>query len=131
MDGENFNNSPQKNVLGGQLIGCSVSPMTGFYRDGCCHTGPEDRGLHTVCALMDDAFLAFSKANGNDLSTARPEFGFAGLKAGDYWCLCAGCWEEARRAGKAPKIRLAATNQVTLAVCDFDDLKAHALDAPD
>ena len=129
MDGENFNNSPQKNVLGGQLIGCSVAPMTGFYRDGCCHTGPEDRGLHTVCALMDDEFLNFSKAQGNDLSTPRPEFGFAGLKAGDYWCLCAGRWEEARLAGKAPKIRLSATNQLTLAICELDDLKAHALDA--
>ena len=130
MDGENFHNQQQYNVLGGILIGCSTSPMTGFYRDGCCATGPEDRGLHTVCALMDDAFLQFSKDAGNDLSTPRPEFGFPGLVAGDYWCLCAGRWEEARLAGKAPKIRLAATNRVTLAIAPLAVLVAHALDAP-
>ena len=130
MDGENFENSPQKNVFGNQLIGCSVSPMTGFYRDGCCHTGPEDRGLHTVCALMSDEFLTFSKAQGNDLSTPMPDYGFPGLKAGDYWCLCAGRWEEARRAGVAPKVRLQATNQVTLAILKLSDLMEYAIDAP-
>ena len=130
MDGENFHNQQQYNVLGGILISCSTSPMTGFYRDGCCATGPQDRGIHTVCALMDDAFLAFSKQAGNDLITPRPEFGFPGLVAGDYWCLCAGRWEEARIAGYAPKIRLAATNRVTLAIAPLDVLMAYAIDAP-
>lgn len=130
MDGENFHNQQQYNVLGGILISCSTSPMTGFYRDGCCATGPQDRGIHTVCALMDDAFLAFSKQAGNDLITPRPEFGFPGLVAGDYWCLCAGRWEEARIAGCAPKIRLAATNRVTLAIAPLDVLMAYAIDAP-
>ena len=131
MDGESFGGGGmQRNVLGQRLIPCSSDPMTGFFRDGCCHTSPQDMGLHTVCALMDADFLAFSKQAGNDLSTPRPEFGFPGLKPDDYWCLCAGRWEEARRAGKAPKIKLAATNQITLAVVKLDDLMAYALDAP-
>lgn len=131
MDGESFGGGGmQRNVLGQRLIPCSSDPMTGFFRDGCCHTSPQDMGLHTVCALMDADFLAFSKQAGNDLSTPRPEFAFPGLKPGDYWCLCAGRWEEARRAGKAPKIKLAATNQITLAVVKLDDLMAYALDAP-
>ena len=128
MDGEDYARSPQKNVFGDPLIGCSVAPMTGFYRDGCCHTGPGDRGLHTVCAQMDDAFLAFSKAQGNDLSTPRPEFGFLGLKAGDFWCLCAGRWDEARQAGFAPQLKLAATNQVTLALIPLSVLEPYAID---
>ena len=130
MDGESFYNQQQYNVLGTPLISCSTSPMTGFYRDGCCATGPEDRGVHTVCAVMDDAFLAYSSAAGNDLITPRPEFGFAGLNAGDKWCLCAGRWEEARQAGFAPKVILAATNHVTLAIVSLDMLTSHALDAP-
>ena len=130
MDGMRFESNQQYNVLGGPLISCSTSPMTGFFRDGCCATGPEDRGVHTVCALMDDAFLAFSQAAGNDLITPRPEFGFAGLKAGDYWCLCAARWEEARQAGFAPKIRLAATNRVTLALVPLSVLESYAIDAP-
>lgn len=128
MDGESFYNQQQYNVLGTPLIGCSTAPMTGFYRDGCCATGPEDRGLHTVCALMDDAFLAFSRDAGNDLITPRPEFGFAGLKAGDYWCLCAARWEEARKAGKAPQVNLAATNRVTLAIVPLEILQDYAID---
>ena len=130
MDGEQFYNQ-QYNVLGGALIACSTAPMTGFYRDGCCATGPEDRGVHTVCALMDDAFLQYSYEAGNDLITPRPEFGFPGLKAGDYWCLCAARWEQARQAGKAPKLRLAATNRVTLALVPLETLRDYALDDPD
>lgn len=128
MDGESFYNHQQYNVLGDPLISCSTDPMTGFFRDGCCATGPEDRGVHTVCALMDDAFLIYSKQAGNDLMTPRPEFGFAGLKAGDYWCLCAMRWEQARQAGKAPKVRLAATNRVTLAIIPLAVLSEYALD---
>ena len=129
MDGESFYNHQQYNVLGSPLISCSTSPMTGFFRDGCCATGPEDRGVHTVCALMSDAFLAFSRDAGNDLITPRPEFGFAGLKAGDYWCLCAARWDEARKAGFAPQIRLAATNRVTLALIPLEILQSYAIDA--
>lgn len=128
MDGSGGRSEGQKNVLGGPLTSCSHDPMTGFFRDGCCHTSPQDQGLHTVCAIMTDAFLQFSKEAGNDLSTPMPQFGFPGLKAGDQWCLCAGRWEQARAAGHAPKVRLEATNQVTLAVCTLDDLKAHAID---
>ena len=130
MDGESFYHNQQYNVLGTALALCSTSPMTGFYRDGCCATGAEDRGVHTVCAVMDDAFLAFSKQAGNDLITPRPEFGFAGLNAGDQWCLCAGRWEEARQAGFAPKIKLAATNRVTLQLVPLAVLMDYALDAP-
>ena len=118
----------QLNVLGGPLAACGHDPMTGFFRDGCCNTGPSDQGLHTVCAIMDDAFLAYSKAVGNDLSTPLPDFGFPGLKVGDRWCLCAARWEQARIAGKAPRVVLAATNQASLMLCHLDDLKAHAID---
>jgi len=128
MDGSQGRPEGQLNVLGRKLAGCSDDPVTGFFRDGCCNTGPNDRGLHTVCAIMTDEFLAYSKAQGNDLSTPMPQFGFAGLKAGDQWCLCAGRWEQARGDGCAPKVRLAATNQVTLTLCNLDDLKAHAVD---
>lgn len=118
----------QKNVLGGPLALCSDDPVTGFFRTGCCHTGPQDAGVHTVCAIMTDAFLAFSKSRGNDLSTPRPEFGFAGLKAGDRWCLCAARWKEAYDAGEAPQLVLAATHERTLAIVPLDALKAHAVD---
>ena len=128
MDGSGGRPEGQKNVLGGVLSSCSHDPVTGFFRDGCCHTGPQDQGLHTVCAIMSDDFLAFRKAAGNDLSTPRPDFGFAGLSDGDQWCLCAARWEQARAAGHAPKVRLAATNIVTLSLCSLDDLKAHAID---
>jgi uncharacterized protein (DUF2237 family) len=119
---------PARNVLGGTLLPCSVAPVTGFFRDGCCNTGPMDHGLHVVCAEMTEAFLAFSAARGNDLSTPRPEYGFPGLKPGDRWCLCAARWEEARLAGRAPKVLLEATHQAALAVVSLAHLRAHALD---
>ena len=119
-----------KNVLGLPLAECGRNPLTGFFRDGCCNTGPMDRGVHTVCAIMTADFLAFSKKAGNDLSTPRPEYGFAGLSPGDRWCLCAARWEEARRAGCAPPVLLEATHEAALQICALDDLMAHALDAP-
>jgi uncharacterized protein (DUF2237 family) len=126
MDGENFNENRQVNVLGGRLVTCSTQPLTGFFRDGCCHTGPQDAGSHTVCAIMTDEFLAYSQMAGNDLSTPRPEYDFSGLKSGDRWCLCAARWEQARQAGAAPKVVLNATNKAALAILNLDDLKAHA-----
>lgn len=128
MDGENFNENRQLNVLGGRLVSCSTKPLTGFFRDGCCHTGPQDAGSHTVCAIMSDEFLTYSQRAGNDLSTPRPEFHFSGLKSGDRWCLCAARWERARQAGVAPKVILKATNRAALALLNLDDLKAHAAD---
>ena len=128
MDGGTGRPEGQKNVFGQALVSCSHDPVTGFFRDGCCHTGPQDQGLHTVCVIMTDEFLAFSKQAGNDLSTPVPQFGFPGLRDGDQWCLCAARWEQARQAGCAPKVRLAATNIVTLHICSLDDLKAHAID---
>jgi uncharacterized protein (DUF2237 family) len=118
-----------RNVLGGALLPCSVAPLTGFFRDGCCNTGPSDHGLHVVCAEVTAEFLAFSRASGNDLSTPRPEFGFAGLQPGDRWCLCAARWEEARLAGQAPPVLLEATHEAALAVTTLAALKAHAIDA--
>ncbi len=119
---------PQRNVLGGEIAPCSVEPMTGFFRDGCCNTSPEDSGSHTVCTVMTAEFLAFSKARGNDLSTPRPEFGFAGLEPGDRWCLCAPRWQEAFAAGMAPKVVLAATHEGALEYAAFVDLKRFAVD---
>jgi uncharacterized protein len=116
------------NVLGGVLEPCSYDPITGFYRDGCCTTGPEDVGSHTVCVEMTAAFLSFSKAQGNDLSTPRPEFGFAGLRAGDRWCLCAPRWHEAFVAGAAPRVLLRATEIGALQWCGLKDLKKFAVD---
>ena len=113
------------NVLGGTLAACSFDPKTGFFRDGCCNTGPHDHGLHTVCAIMTADFLAFSKRRGNDLSTPRPEYDFPGLKAGDRWCLCAARWREAHEAGCAPLVVLQATHEATLAVVPLDALQAH------
>lgn len=115
-----------RNVLGGVLLPCSMQPRTGWFRDGCCNTDENDLGLHTLCAEMTAEFLAFSKAAGNDLSTPRPEYGFAGLKPGDRWCLCAPRWEEARLAGCAPRVVLAATHEATLQVTSMEDLRAHA-----
>lgn len=115
------------NVLGTPLETCSFDPLTGFYRDGCCHTGPGDRGLHTVCAEVTAKFLAFSKARGNDLSTPRPEFGFPGLNPGDRWCLCVQRWEEALLAGVAPLVHLEATHLSALEFVELDDLKEHAV----
>jgi len=118
----------QRNVFGGPLGVCSERPMTGFFRDGCCNTSDEDRGMHTVCAVMTADFLAFSKAAGNDLSTPRPEFGFPGLQPGDRWCLCAARWREAWEAGAAPHVVLNATHEATLEIVRLDDLKAYAVD---
>jgi uncharacterized protein (DUF2237 family) len=114
------------NVLGSDLVPCGTSPLTGFFRNGCCDTGPEDTGMHTVCAVMTDAFLVFSRMQGNDLSTPRPELGFPGLSAGDRWCLCVGRWREALAAGVAPPVVLAATHEEALAVVPLDDLERHA-----
>jgi uncharacterized protein (DUF2237 family) len=116
------------NVLGGKLATCSMEPMTGFFRDGCCNTSKQDVGSHTVCAVMTAEFLAFSRAAGNDLSTPLPHFGFPGLKPGDRWCLCAPRWQEAMLAGAAPQVCLAATEQGALQHCSLDDLKRHAVD---
>ena len=116
-----------KNVLGGPLVPCSVDPLTGWYRDGCCNTDAADHGLHTVCVVVTDEFLAFSQAAGNDLSTPRPEYGFPGLKPGDNWCLCAARWEEARRAGFAPDVVLEATHAKTLEATLLGHLQAHAV----
>lgn len=117
-----------KNVLGEDLAVCCESPMTGFYRTGCCETGPGDFGVHVVCAQMTREFLKFSKSRGNDLSTPGPEF--PGLKAGDRWCLCAARWKEAYDAGMAPPVVLAATHISALEFASLEELQAHAVDAP-
>ena len=114
------------NVLGTPLKGCCNDPMTGFYRDGYCRTGPDDKGLHTVCAQVTEEFLKFSKRMGNDLSTPRPEYDFPGLKPGDKWCLCAARWQEAFEAGCAPDVVLEATHESALEFIDLESLKAHA-----
>jgi uncharacterized protein (DUF2237 family) len=115
-----------RNVLGGELAPCSTSPLTGFYRNGCCETGPEDAGMHTVCAVMTAEFLRFSMSVGNDLSTPRPEFDFPGLRPGDRWCLCAPRWKEALDAGAAPELVLEATHVEVLAIAPLSVLRAHA-----
>ena len=117
-----------RNVLGEPLAECCTKPMTGFYRDGSCNTGPEDFGVHTVCTKVDAEFLAFSKAAGNDLSTPVPEFGFPGLKPGDCWCLCAARWKEAFDADRAPRVRLTATHEATLEIVPLELLKRYAID---
>jgi uncharacterized protein (DUF2237 family) len=117
-----------RNVLGGPLGECSGKPVTGFYRDGCCNTGQDDHGVHSVCSLMTKEFLAFSLARGNDLSTPMPDFGFPGLHPGDRWCLCAARWREALKAGCAPHVVLAATHERTLDYVSLEDLKKHAID---
>ncbi|RAK59285.1 DUF2237 domain-containing protein [Phenylobacterium hankyongense] len=118
-----------RNVLGKELKPCSLDPVTGFFRNGCCETGPHDLGMHTVCAVMTAEFLAFSRATGNDLSTPRPEFGFEGLKPGDRWCLCAPRWKEALDAGAAPQVVLDSTHEETLAIVPLGVLKDHAVQA--
>jgi uncharacterized protein (DUF2237 family) len=120
-------NGVMRNVLGGELQPCSFDPLTGFYRDGCCNTGAEDTGVHTVCVHVTDEFLEFSKSVGNDLSTPMPQYGFAGLHDGDQWCLCAARWQEAFEAGKAPRVVLEATHLQTLEWCSLSDLEAHAI----
>ena len=107
---------------------CSRAPLTGFFRNGCCDTGPQDRGLHTVCALMTDEFLALSKYLGNDLSTPRPEYGFKGLRAGDRWCLCAARFLQAHEEGAAPQVRLRATHARTLDVVPLEVLRIYAVE---
>jgi len=119
---------PSRNVLGGPLETCSIKPMTGFFRNGCCDTGAEDRGSHTVCVVMTAEFLAFSKGQGNDLSTPMPEYGFPGLKPDDRWCLCAPRWQEALAAGRAPRVALRATHEGALEFCSLADLKRYAVD---
>ncbi|UCF66837.1 MAG: DUF2237 domain-containing protein [Acidobacteriota bacterium] len=116
-----------KNVLGGELQTCCQSPVTGFYRNGRCDTGPRDFGLHTVCAVMTAEFLEFTKGRGNDLSTPAPHAGFPGLKPGDRWCLCVTRWKEALEAGLAPPVVLEATHAASLDVVSLDDLKQHAV----
>ncbi len=120
--------SSARNVLGEPLSSCCLRPLTGFYRDGHCHTGLQDVGTHTVCAQMTDEFLRFSLARGNDLVTPHPEFEFPGLKAGDRWCVCAARWLEAYEAGAAPPVVLGATHEKTLEVVPLAALRAHALD---
>jgi uncharacterized protein len=117
-----------KNVLGGTLEICCTSPMTGFYRNGVCETGPQDVGTHVICAQVTEAFLTFTKSRGNDLTTPAPQFDFPGLKPGDKWCLCANRWREALMAGKAPPVILAATHEAALRFVTLEDLHKHALD---
>lgn len=123
-----FRTEPELNVFGEPLVPCSSSPLTGFYRNGYCSTGPDDAGRHVVCAVMTNEFLAFSKSVGNDLTTPRPEFAFPGLMAGDRWCLVALRWAEALNAGMAPRVVLAATHQGALRYVRLEDLKRHAID---
>ena len=117
---------PDRNVVGGALLPCSGDPLTGFYRDGCCATGPEDAGGHTVCAIVTREFLEFSALAGNDLSTPRPAWGFPGLSPGDRWCVCASRWLEAYDAGCAPAVVLGATHARAADVIPIDALIAHA-----
>ena len=118
----------QLNVLGGPLMTCSDRPMTGFFRDGCCNTSEEDLGSHTICVILTDEFLEYSKAQGNDLSTPHPEYDFPGLQAGQRWCLCAARWLQASKAGKAPRVSLNSTNQAALQIVPLELLKQHAVD---
>ncbi|HEY2816826.1 MAG TPA: DUF2237 domain-containing protein [Casimicrobiaceae bacterium] len=118
----------EKNVLGGVLVSCSDAPLTGFFRDGCCNTGPEDHGLHVVCVQMTAEFLDFARSQGNDLVTPAPEFAFPGLKPGNRWCVCAATWRQAYEVGVAAPVVLAATHEETLAVIPLRALKEHALD---
>lgn len=115
-----------RNVLGSELLPCSYDPLTGFYRDGCCETGPDDQGTHVVCARVTSTFLDFSREHGNDLSTPRPEWRFAGLKPGDRWCLCVQRWLEALQAGAAPPVVLECTNAATLQYVKLEVLQQHA-----
>jgi len=117
-----------KNVLGTELQSCCENPLTGFYRDGLCRTGLQDRGLHIVCAKMTAEFLEFSKEAGNDLSTPVPEYQFPGLEPGDLWCLCMLRWKEALEAGYAPQVMLEATHMSAIEFVSLDDLKAHAIE---
>lgn len=119
---------PSKNIFGTELVLCSAQPKTGFFRNGCCDTDASDRGRHTVCVEVTHEFLAFSRSVGNDLSTPAPEYGFAGLKPGDKWCLCASRWKEAYDAGVAPRVYVTATHLDTLEIIPLEVLTAHAID---
>ncbi|NIP30251.1 MAG: DUF2237 family protein [Candidatus Dadabacteria bacterium] len=121
-------NNIEKNVLGGELKDCSLNPMTGFFRDGCCRTDESDLGRHVVCVEVTDEFLEFSKSRGNDLSTPNLNFHFPGLKSGDRWCLCALRWQEAYEAGNAPQVYLQSTHESALEVISLNDLKKFAID---
>lgn len=121
--------APARNVLGTPLQICCIDPMTGFYRDGACRTGPHDHGVHVVCARVTAEFLEFSRARGNDLSSPAPQFGFRGLKPGDQWCLCAARWVEAEQAGMAPPVVLEATHEKALAFADLEVLMRYAVPA--
>ncbi|MFM8952872.1 MAG: DUF2237 family protein [Planctomycetaceae bacterium] len=120
---------PDRNVLGGPLVGCSRDPLTGFFRDGCCRTGADDVGVHTVCAVMTKEFLEFTVRAGNDLVTPQPQWGFPGLVVGDRWCLCAARWLEAAQAGSPPPVVLEATHEKTLAIVPLELLRKHAVPA--
>lgn len=126
--GGEFRRAASRNVFGEPLQPCSMKPMTGFFRNGCCDTGPEDFGSHTVCVVVTAEFLTFSKSRGNDLSTPAPQFGFAGLKPGDRWCLCAPRWQEALEADSAPRVVLRASHEGALQFCKLADLKRYAID---
>ena len=117
----------QINVLGDELQSCSMNPLTGYYRTGCCESRGDDPGMHVVCVELTDDFLEYSKSVGNDLSTPMPQYGFAGLNAGDRWCLCADRWAEALEAGVAPRVHLDATHLLALEYVDLADLRAHAV----
>ncbi len=116
-----------RNVLGTDLMPCSIDPLTGFYRDASCRTGPEDVGRHVVCVEVTAEFLEFSRSVGNDLSTPMPIYGFEGLRAGDRWCLCASRWQQAFEAGQAPGVILQSTDEAALEICALGDLQAHAI----
>ena len=128
LEPKGFGRRPSRNVFGDPLQTCSLAPKTGFFRNGCCDTGPEDIGSHTVCVEVTEEFLQFSKLRGNDLSTPQPDFGFPGLKAGDRWCLCAPRWQEAFEENRAPRVVLRATHEGALEYCTLADLKRHAVD---
>jgi uncharacterized protein (DUF2237 family) len=117
-----------RNVVGGELLECSSEPLTGFFRDGCCATGPEDVGSHTVCAIVTEEFLSFSRRRGNDLSTPQPGLGFPGLEPGERWCVCAARWLEAHESGCAPPVLLAATHERALELIEIDTLLAYAIE---
>jgi uncharacterized protein (DUF2237 family) len=121
----------ERNVLGGALDPCGTDPLTGFYRDGCCSTGPDDLGSHTVCAVVSAEFLSLQQELGNDLVTPRPEYGFPGLRPGDRWCVVAVRWLQAYQAGAAAGVVLAATNERALEIVPMEALRQHAVDVPD
>ncbi|WP_405252799.1 DUF2237 family protein [Dokdonia sp. Asnod3-C12] len=124
----NDNSTPALNILGSSLIGCCSDPMTGYFRDGYCRTAGIDQGTHVVCAIMTEQFLTYTKSKGNDLSTPIPQWNFPGLKPGDGWCLCILRWLEAEKAGVAPLVKLAATDQKALEYTTIDMLKKYAYD---